>query len=321
MRRALLSAACALLVACASAPEDRLTWRESWSLIAADESGLFVGARLRRGNTGLLRGQGQLDVTVFPPSESAVVLRRTAPPQAVRVDEASGTQALMHNGLVRSSDGWTLHVREGRDALDATIQLVPEAPELAPTTLVEGQRQWAVGAPVPHGAITGAWRAGKQGGLLRGYGVLVRERADTWPGDDPGRASTYLITPLRSVGVEWVGERAVAWLASPDGLRTSETVSLERSGRMLTIDLAPELPVSAKIRVGVRSVVQHPWDHLLPFERWIARLAAGWPMRTWERGRAQLTVDGETTTTAALMVHGGQPTPKKRRRDKAGAAE
>ncbi len=310
-----------LLAACASAPAERLSWRESWNLVVLDESGLLVDAQLTKGNTGLLKGQGHLSMTVFPQRDSTVLLRRTAPPQAVTWDADDGGLRLMQDRLEQGRDGWTLHVREGREALDATIHLTSRAPELAPATLVEGQRQWIMGVPVPHGQATGAWRAGEQGGLIRGYGVLVRQSTDTWPGEQPSRSSLYLITPERSIGIEQLGERSLTWMADGAGVHSGSSAQVQRRGRIVHIDLQPDLPVTARVRVGVRAVLREPWDHLLPFERLLARLVAGWPQRTHERGRAQLQVGDHTTVTTALLVHGQIPVSKKRRRAAAKAGE
>jgi len=322
LRHIVLAATGLCLAACSSAPADKLTWRDVWNLVVVDESGLLVDAQLIRSNTGLLRGQGHLNMTVFPTRDSAVVLYHSAPPQAVTVDPVSGSLRLMQNGLEHRDDGgWTLNVREGREALDATFHLTPAAPEIPPVTLVEGQRQWALGVPVSHGQVTGAWRAGHQGGLIQGHGVLVRQNMDTWPGVEPRRSSLYLISADQSIGVEMVGERSLAWLATDGEVLTSTTVTMKRQGRQLELSLEPELPVTAKIRVGVRSIVRETWGHLLPFERWLVRIAAGWPLRSYERGRAQVSVRGEPTTTPALLVHDQPPSPKRRRGARANAGE
>ncbi len=302
-----------LLAGCATAPSERLSWRESWNMVVADESGLFFDARMERGNTGLLAGQGQLSVTVIPTRDSVVQLERTAPPLAVQVEPEQGRISMVHDRLERGADGWTLHIREGREALDATLHLSPAAPELPPATLVEGPRQWLLGVPVPHGAVSGAWRAGKQGSLIQGHGVLIRQSTDTWPGDEPARSAVYIITPQRSVGVERVGDHSLAWMADIDGVQSGRTATFTRVGRKLLLDLRPDLPVTARLRVGVRSVVREPWAHLLPFERLAARLLFGWPLQTYERARAELEVDGEEIVAAALTVHGELPLDKRRR--------
>ena len=302
-----------LLAGCASAPADKLTWREAFNLVVLDQSGMWMDAQVSRSNTGLLRGQGHLAVTIFPLRDSQVELRRIAPPQAVTFDADNGSIRLAQDRLELGTDGWTFHVREGADALDATIHLVPAAAELQPATLVEGQRQWMLGVPVTHGQVTGAWRAGKQGGLIRGHGLLVRQSTDTWPGAQPSRSSLYMITPNGSVGVEQVAGTTLSWIAGPDGVRHGSTASITREGRTLQLSLEPDLPVSATLRLGSRSISRLPWDHLLPVEGLLARIIAGQPQRTYERGRAQLTVDSERVVTSALLIH-GDPAPDKRRR-------
>ena len=309
------------LAGCAGAPQDGLAWREAWNLVVMDESGLIIEAQLAHGNTGLLRGQAQLAVTLFPARESTVVLRRTAPPQSVSFDSEGGEIRMVQNRLLRQDGDWTLHVREGREALDATLQMADRGGEVAPVTLVPGQRQWVLGAPVSHGEVYGAWRAGEQGDLGRGHGVLVRQSVDSWPGAQPSRSSLYLVAPDRSVVVESVGDQALAWIATTSGVRSGRSATIQRRGRELKLSLEPDLPATATIRLGRRSVVREPWDHLLPFERLLARIVAGWPLRTYERGRAKLTVDGATASCPVLLVHGQPPAPKGRRRARAKTEE
>ncbi|MFH1464565.1 MAG: hypothetical protein ABIO70_09265 [Pseudomonadota bacterium] len=296
-----------LLAGCAAAPSARLTWRETWELVAATDDGLLIEASVSQANTGLLRGQADLQVTIFPPRESAVVLHRTVPPQLVRFEPDRGELRLDQDHLDRSNGTWTLDIREGREALDATLHLAPGLPELPPTTLVEGARQWQLGAPVPLGEITGAWRAGEQGGLLRGEGMLVRQSSDTWPGVRPPRTEVYLFGMHHTLAVRTVGDAALCWLTGGDEVRVGHRAALRWESPRLGVDLAPDLPVSATIRLSPHTVQTEPWEHLLPFERLIARATVGWPLRTWERGNAQLTVDGVEEPATALIVHGEAP--------------
>ncbi len=322
MSRPLAALLVSVLVGCVGAPADRLSWREATKLVLADDSGMFMEARISRGNTGLLRGQAQLELTVYPARDSAVQLLRTAPPQAVIFDPDGGSLRVLSNRLEQDQDGWTLHVREGQEALDATIHLTPEVGELPPVTLVEGQRQWLVGAPVPLGQVTGAWRAGKQGGLVRGTGMLIRQSTDTWPSTDQGASSLYLFGNDLTLAVETVGQRSLCWLVTPEGLRSGGDATLERDGRRLAVSLEPSLPVTASVKLQRQSVSRERWDHLLPFERLFARLAAGWPRLSFERGRARVRLDGVEHNLSALLVHGRLPPPRApSRRAKAKAGE
>lgn len=304
---AALTATLLALVGCAQAPGERLSWREVLNLIVVDDGGTIVEAQLVHGNTGLLRGQAHLVVTLLPALESSVVFQRSLPPQAVTFDIEGGEIRMAQDRLVEHQGTWTLHLREGREALDATLHLTPRSDEIPPATLVPGQRQWILGAPVSHGEVTGAWRAGEQGDLVRGHGMLVRQSIDTWPGATPARSSLYLLGPQGSVGVESVGDATLAWVADEDGVRTGHTATIERRGRKLRLSLEPDLPVQATVRLARRSLVREPWEHLLPFERWFARLLRGWPLRTHERGQATLSIDGHESICPALFVHGQRP--------------
>lgn len=299
------AALAALLAGCAAAPSSRLTWRETWDLVAATDDGLLIEARVVHTNTGLLRGQADLWVTLFPPRESTVVLHRTAPPQLVVYEPDTGSLRLAQDRLVEEAGTWTLHVREGEQALDATVHLAARAPAIPPVTLVAGARQDLVGAPVPAGTISGAWRAGEQGGLLHGRGALIRESADTWPAARPAPTSVHLFGSGHDAVVRIVAGRALAWVHGPEGLRRGEAADLRWEGDRLRVDLAP-LPASAAIRLARRTVRIEPWDRLLPFERLLARAAAGWPERIFERGLGELAVDGRSEPVTALVIHGGR---------------
>jgi hypothetical protein len=295
------------LAGCAGAPSSRLAWRETWELVAASDDGLLLEANLTRTNTGLLRGQAELWVTLIPPHESTVILHRNAPPPLVHFAPEEGLLRLGQDRLDREAGTWTLDVREGRETLDATLHLAPRAEEIPPATLVEGSRQWALGAPVPLGELSGAWRAGDQGGLMRGEGLLVRQTSDTWPSARPPQTAVYLFGMHHTAVVRTVGDAALCWLAQPGSLRTGRHVGLRWEGPHLEVDLGPELPVTAQVRLAPRALQIEPWEHLLPFERLLARAVAGWPLRTYERGLAQLTVDGTPEPATALIVHGQAP--------------
>ncbi len=282
-----------------------------------DDAGLVFDARMTESNTGLLKGQGILDVTVYPPRESPILLRRTAHPATVAFDPDAGSMRMVNNQLVQGERGWTLHVREGREALDATLQLVPRAAAIPPATLVQGQEQWLLGAPVPRAQVTGVWRAGAQGGMLEGWAVLLRESNDTFPKAQPARRSFHVLTPTMALGIEEVGGEALSWLVDASGQHVGGSASFQRKGRRLSISLAPDLPVEISALLSRSRVQRHPWEHLNFLERPLARLAAGWPQRTYERAKAVITVDGVATETRALFVHGSElPDPARRNRNK-----
>ena len=292
----------ALLTACAGAPERSLAWREAWDLVAFGDDGVLIDARLERGNTGLLRGQGQLSMVVFPPHDSPVILRRTAAPGTVAFSAEAGDLRVAQDRLERRAGAWMLQVREGAEFLDAALQLVPEVAELPPATLVEGRRQWLVGAPVPAGSVAGAWRAGEAGGLLRGRGMLVRQSSDTWPGRAHPEGALTLANPRCLLAVRRVGDAALAWLYADGELRWARSVSIRRTGHRIELSLEPELAVTASVELARRRVLLEAWSQLIALERPLARLAFGTPDRAFERGTAELVVDGARERSTALLV-------------------
>ncbi len=294
-----------LLAACAGPPSQRLTWRESWELVGLGDDGTLFTARVTRANSGLLRGQAHLHAQVLPVRSSAVALRRSVPPQAVELSEDGQSMRLAYNRMELRDNTWTLSIREGQQAMDATWHLSRQAPELAPVTLVEGQRQWLLGAPMPLAQLSGAWSAGDQGALVRGSALLLRQSSDTWPSSQRGRRSFYLLADGYALAVEQVGAATLAWLATETGIEVARTARFVRDGRKLRISLEPDLPVTVTMRGGKSETSLQPWGHLLALERTAVRAAFGWPQHSWNRGRAVLTREGVELRSHGLLVERG----------------
>lgn len=307
----------AAIVACEEVPSDRLTWRESWEMTSIGEDGTVLHGRVVVGNTGLLRGQGHVVLDVLPPSGTPIQLRRDVPPSALTRSEDGRTLVLGGDELAAGPDSWTLSVREGYSALDATIVLSADqlpadpttggVPEVPSTEILTGERSWAVGVPLPLATLAGAWRAGEQGGLLRGAGMAVRRSGDTLPSGDPPRTSLHVCDPRWSLGVETAGTSGIAWLADATGVRTSRSVVLSRDGGRVLVDLAPDLPVTVRVQLEDRVIYASPWRHHLLFERWLVRLLLAPEGRETRRGRARVRTGEKSLEARAVYVLSAPP--------------
>jgi len=282
--------------ACARAPTARVTWRETWETVALTDDGMLLDARVTIGNTGLLRGQGHLVLDFVPPSSTPLEVRRDASPAAVHQAPDGSTIHFLTDSLEMKPDAWTLVTREGYDVMDATMvlagNLIPPGSEhpstVPPTVLVEGSRQWTVGAPIPLGTLAGAWRSAEQGGLLRGYGCTIHRSGDISPSGTPERTAVYAFGPDWSFVAETRGSTGIGWYADAAGVRTSRTVSLTRDGDRIRVSLEPQVPVVANLEAGEIAMVSHPWSNLIFFERWTASVLWDPPDREIRLGRIRV---------------------------------
>lgn len=287
-----------LLASCTTDPQDRVLWRESWEMVALTDDGMVMDARLVIGNTGLLKRQGHLTVDFISPTTTPLQVRRDLSPSAIARDPSGQLLTLLTNELQMTDRSWTLLVREGQKALDATVVLaddiVPHGGDrpswIEPVALVEGDARWEVSAPVPAATLAGAWRSGDLGGILRGYGVATYAAGDVPPDGDVERQDVTAAGPHWAFGIRTLGDAGLAWFADDRGIRTSRSVSLRRDGDRIKISLQPQLAMDATLDLKAAGLVTQVWKHLLFFESWIVGLAWSPPDRE--------------TRLASIRIHG-----------------
>ncbi len=296
-----------LAAGCAGPPSASLAWDDAWEALIATRDGTVLVVRVAQGNTGLLRGEARIEVSALPPAGSPVVLRRRAAPADVGRDTEARVVRLASDRVTHGEGTWAVAVREGPDALDATVRLSALAKPVEPVALDEGRRQRTLGVPMPLAGAGGVWRSGSQGGVIDGRAVLMRESGDAWPDGRTARESLYVLGRERGAGVEILCDRSLAWTAGPAETRTGRTARIAREDRRLVVTVGPDLGLEATVRLDRASLVSAPWDDLSLIERPIAGLLAGWPVRVVERGEATVREPGMEpwTATAVHVVRAG----------------
>lgn len=291
--------ACALAMACGRVPTERLAWRESWELVGLDAGGTVTAIRFTRGNTGLLRGQAHVVAEALPRNESPVHMHRGGAPWEVQSDDTS--LRVGANGVALEGAEARIELREGSDAMDASLRLRTEAPAVPPVTLVPGDRQWILGVPVPRGRLVGAWRAGVQGAVVEGAGVLLRQSTDLL---SPGTRRDLLVLFGEGVvvGVARAGDGTLAWVAEGSEVRTGRRATFRQQGRTLQVSLEPDLPVHLEVRLRRVQLVGDPGERLLLPERLLAPRLGLAGLRILRRGLGQGTVDGRAVAGQALRI-------------------
>lgn len=292
-----------LLAGCAGRPEQSLTWRESWELLAALEDGTTLDLRAAVSNTGLLRGQGHMRLDRWSPREGPIIAALDAPPGVVSMALDRSGLRLGDAGVWASPDGsWRVEM-VGAEA-GATLTLTPETPALGPTTWLEGGGQWAVEAPVPGGELTGWVEAGKRGGLLRGRGVLLHRGGDGRPAGP--REAAFVLGPELFVGLDRQGDGRLAW-ARIDGqdLDASDARLEEEADGRLVLDLRPASDLWVSLRPRPPEGYRDEYEHLLFFERPLAGWLGADSPRVLQRALAEVHNGASRRLAPALLLRVG----------------
>jgi hypothetical protein len=285
----------ALLLACARAPQDALTWREGIELLGILDGQGVLDSRVTIGNTGILRGQGRLRVDRWSATEDPISFSQHAAPQQILRDRDG--IAMLEDGVTRDGGLWRLRVVD--ESFSALIEVMPSSEVHPEAAWLEGERQWTVAAEVGMGRLSGWLSAGERGGAVRGVGVVLRRGGDGVPGLP--RSAVYVLDDRVNIGQDAHGGGMLRW-AVIDG----EAVDVAD----LTADLSAARPSlslpSAELRVTL-----HPWrwdgwsnplDHLMGIEALIGGLVMERPMRRIRAARAEIRLRGEVLSGPALLL-------------------
>ena len=282
-----------LVAGCAQSPEDTLQWRESWELLGLLEGSRVLDARVTVGNTGLLRGQGRLQLALWEPQAAPIQFSRHAGPLAVERDPAAGRATIGTDGLAHEDGGWSLRV--GDDNVNALVQLSPSTAAAPAQDSPEG---WSTRLAVPFGDISGWITAGERGGLVGGRGLLLY-RGGASPPPLP-RMGAYVLSPALQLIVDQHGTSTVAW-AQLDGQ------PLPTEG--LTTDFPATGPATITLPGGTVTIRRRktrgttdPFEHLMLAERWLAAPLTGAPRRRLQVAQATIQLGGRTLRAPAIVL-------------------
>jgi hypothetical protein len=168
--------------------------------------------------------------------------------------------------------------------------------------MVTGERQWIVGCEMHRAQLSGAWRAGQRGDMVRGQAILIRRAGDVLPARETERLSAYVLHPSFSLGLERYGAFSFGWFSDASGPKQSSTVRIEEVEGGLRFDLNPEIPVKGRILLQREPLVLYPWDHLLAFEAQVVRKVWGTPVRSLSHATARVEIEGAEVESRAMIV-------------------
>jgi len=304
---------------CGTAPDQSLTWRESWEVLVLGNEGDLVDARITVGNTGLLRGQAHLRTERWAPDEAPIIYARDIAPVEVNQDADGTVVHLGYDGLAQGEDStapqdWTLRARD--DAARVLLHVEPYGidPSAIPPVGTEADG-WKQSAPVPLGRITGWVSAAGRGGLVEGYGALLRRggsRART-----PPRQTILVASQTVSICVDRQGDQTLSWMwldgalqdpgdaaLSLRGFDVSAVMARPAPGHPSTIAFSNGVTVELHLSQKVRGRRLH-YEHLLPAEQRLLSWLNLWTERRVRRGWARITANGGDQIAPAVVVEVG----------------
>lgn len=289
-----------VLSGCGGSPSDAVTWRESWEMVILTDQNRLIDARVTVGNTGVLKGQGHVQVDRWAPGEAPIQYgRTTAPSQTVRAPTGTAVTADADN-LTYGNGRWTLSVRS--DDASAVLHLGEDrGPEVAPSAVALDGGQWSTEAAITLGRAEGWIEAGKRGGKVSGRGVFLRRGGDGIP--DGPRHAAFVLGPRVGIGVDRQGENLVAW-ATLDGVALDASdarITVEPDGAV-QLDFTPAVDLVATLQPTRVNGTTDPHQHLTAPERALAGALVPMPLRQVTAAQAMVEYKGLVRRSPGLMV-------------------
>jgi len=316
---------------CGNRPQDKLTWRESWEILALGHDGDLVDARITVGNTGLLRGQAHLRAERWSLDEAPIIYARDIAPVEVDMNADRTAVRLGYDGLELGEDPsapkrWTLRARDNTARILLQVDPLEPAPP-QPQAWQEGGGQWTLSAPAVRAHITGWVSAPNQGGLVEGYGALLHRGGDGLPADP--RRTVLVASADVGVGVDIQGGRSLSWawldgqtipvrhpkLDLREARKTKTNAKSSRRGpSTLHFDLVEKDSASTMSADGLD--VELHWnrkirgrrllyEHLLGPEQRLMSWIGQWRERRVRRGWARISLGDKEWIAPAAMVEVG----------------
>ncbi len=284
-----------LLLACAGAPQDSLTWREGMELLAVLDGQGVLDARITVGNTGTLRGQARMRIDRWSAEGDPILFSQHGAPE--QVTRSADGITMQEDGISSIGGQWSLRVVD--EVLNGLVEVQPLTADRPESGWLEDGKQWTVAAQVPMGRLSGWLSAGERGGPVRGVGVLLHRGGDGVP--SLPRAAAFVLDDRVSLGLDTHGRGALAW-AIIDG----RSVPVDD----LTADLTARRPTLSLPSADLK-VTLHPWrwdgwsnpmEHLMGIEALLGGMILGRPMRRVRAVRADIILGGEALTGQGILL-------------------
>ncbi len=286
------------LLACATG-ESSLLFQESWEVLAINNDNSLLDIRFSRGNTGILKGQGQSRFDLVLGKEVPILYGRNALPR--------DTQTHAENGLVvgpdtlkKVSGGWDVHFQ----STDLNARLRLQDQEGAEPATGSQSGSWSVEAPSTLSQVEGFVHAGSRSDLINGQGVVLHRFGDDPPGlRGSTRGAAFILDKNLSLGVDQRGANALAWAHTEGRNWNAETAVVKRlSDGIVEMDYRPSAPIVARLEPGQSRLRRQPWEHLYGLERWLLGIARGVPDRRIRSATAQVQAGDKSFRSSAMIV-------------------
>jgi hypothetical protein len=287
-----------LLLACTSG-ESSLFFQESWEVLAINNDHSLLDIRFSRGNTGILREQGQSRFDFVHGKEVPILYGRGALPRDTLSAGEKGV-SIGPDKLQQVPGGWDVQFKSS----DLNARLVlRHQPGVDPATTPKN-KPWQIEALSTKATIEGVLHAGARSQLVSGHAVVLRRHGDTPPGlRGVTRVAAFILDEDASLGIDQRGPNALAWAHANDRSWNAETAVVRRlADGVVEMDYRPAAPILARLEPGKSRLRRQPWEHLYGLERWLLSLALGVPDRRIRSATAQVQIGKESFRAPAMIV-------------------
>ncbi|MEE2751403.1 MAG: hypothetical protein VX519_08225 [Myxococcota bacterium] len=286
-----------LLLGCATG-DSSLFFQESWEVLAINNDQSLIDIRFSRGNTGLLKGQGQSRFDLVLGKEVPILYGRNALPRDTQPAPEAGL-LIGPDKIQQVPEGWNVQFQSSELSARLTIQDQPGNEPLEPPL----SDSWQVAAHSTLAHIEGFVHAGTRSNLINGQSIVLHRYGDDPPGlRGTTRVAAFVLSEDASLGVDQRGTDALAWAHAEGRSWNAETAVVKRlSEGVVEMDYRPSAPIVARLEPGKSRLRRQPWEHLYGLERWLLGVVRGVPDRRIRSATAQVQV-GEASFRAPALI-------------------
>ncbi len=281
-----LSAGCT-----AEGPTDGVRYTERWEVLGITGEGAVIDARVTVGNTGLLRGQGRVEVDQWPRAGEPIRYARWSAPSAT-VRAANGRTIMLDTDLLRGAgdrvEQW--HLRARSDEANVVLQVQGRGQAVPPVTEAVGGGEWSVGAPVGAGTVRGWTEAGERGGKIAGWGIVLHRGGDGRPGST--RRGLYVMSEDLNLGLDEQGPVRLVWGTLSGRALDMSDATITYDAGVVGLDLRPAEDIAVAFELSAAGGTTDRTAHWSPPERWAMSALGGRTLRQVYGGQVEVVAGG-----------------------------
>jgi len=283
-----------LLTILACVPSE-LTNTESVELYVLNSDGSILDARFSVGNTGLLKGQGHLNLNWIPSTGIQSPFKRSSIDPYLSNPSEPMQVSVGTDSLIQRDDYWEFNVSSGE--FDLRIQL-SDGHEGSGIT----SDNWSANAILVGATAAGSLRSRPSQAIVSGDAIVIRRGGDSPPAlSGIGRESAYVFSSDFAIGIDQVAGDAIAWAYYQGQELVSSDAILSRLEGGFLLDFRPSSPLYVEVVTSTPHLASQPWQHLTYLERLAGGILFSSHVRRTRGGIARIYFQDDSYSGRAII--------------------